>query len=79
MNLKAYLRTLSVEEKTLFAEKCGASLTHIKFVAYGAKNASCELAMAIERESGGDVTAEDIRPDAPWHVIRGKPSKQAAA
>ena len=71
MNLKAYLRTLTAEDRASFAARCGASLTHIKFVAYGAKNLSCELAINIERESGGVVRVEDLRPDADWRVIRG--------
>lgn len=71
MNLKTYLRTLSAEDRLSFAARCGASLTHLKFVAYGAKNLSCELAINIERESAGAVRVEELRPDADWHVIRG--------
>jgi DNA-binding transcriptional regulator YdaS (Cro superfamily) len=73
MNLKAYLRSLSKEQKESFAISCGCTLQHLKFVAYRAKQASESLAIAIERETGGLVTVEETRPDLidHWTYIRG--------
>jgi len=33
-----------------------------------------EHCIAIERETHGTVTVEDLRPDLDWAVIRGKPA-----
>ncbi|SMF93962.1 hypothetical protein SAMN02949497_1258 [Methylomagnum ishizawai] len=73
MDLKTYLRSLSQQQKEDFATRCSCTLQHIKFVAYRAKQASETLAMAIERQSGGAVTVEELRPDLieHWAYIRG--------
>jgi DNA-binding transcriptional regulator YdaS (Cro superfamily) len=33
-----------------------------------------EWCVAIERETAGAVTVEELRPDVDWAVIRGKPA-----
>ena len=73
-HLKSYLRKLPRDTRADFAQRCGCSLTHLKFVAYGAKRLSAELAIAIERESAGAVRVETLRPDITWAVIRGSES-----
>ena len=40
--------------------------------ATGNKRPSAEVAIRLEEASGGTIKAEDLRPDVPWHVIRGK-------
>lgn len=77
MSLKAFLRTLTADQKRDFADRCRASLSHLKFVAYGAKQPSGELAVRIEEASKGMVRAESLRPDIPWHVVRDGGSKAA--
>ena len=37
----------------------------------GLKRPSAEVAIRIEAATRGRVRVEDIRPDVPWHVIRG--------
>lgn len=37
----------------------------------GNKRPSAEVAIRIEAATAGKVTAEEVRPDVPWHVIRG--------
>ena len=44
----------------------------ISFYATGQKRPSAEVAIRIEAATNGAVKAEEIRPDIPWHVIRGK-------
>ncbi len=39
----------------------------------GTRPIPVDLAIAIERETGGQVTVEELRPDVDWAVIRGKP------
>ena len=77
MTLKEFMRTLSAQEKREFADRCGASLSHLKFVAYGAKQTSGELAVRIEAGSDGAVRAESLRPDIPWHVMRDESTRAA--
>lgn len=45
----------------------------------GARPLPLDRAIAIERETGGAVTVEELRPDIDWQVIRGKPAKEQAA
>jgi DNA-binding transcriptional regulator YdaS (Cro superfamily) len=40
--------------------------------ATGQKRPSAEVAIRLEDASEGTIKAEDLRPDVPWHVIRGK-------
>ena len=45
----------------------------------GVRRVPAERCPEIEAITNGAVRAEELRPDVPWHVIRGKPSKQVAA
>lgn len=63
----------------MFAARCGTSIGHLTNVAYGYRSCAESLAIAIERETGGAVTVEELRPDIDWQVIRGKPAKEQAA
>lgn len=38
-----------------------------------------EKCIALERETAGKVTVEELRPDVDWAVIRAKPAREAAA
>ena len=68
MNLRTYLGGLEPPVREDFAERCGTSLGHITNVMYGYKPCGPELAVSIERESGGAVTRRDLRPDD-WERI----------
>ena len=70
MELKQFIRSVPLDQREGFAQRCGTSLNYLKLVAYKAKPCSERLAIAIERESAGAVTVEELRPDVPWHVIR---------
>jgi DNA-binding transcriptional regulator YdaS (Cro superfamily) len=75
MTLKDFLRKLgSDEERAAFAVRCGTTLKYLRIVAYSAtkrRSLGAELCIYIERESHHQVTVEVLRPDIPWHVIRG--------
>lgn len=46
----------------------------------GRRALSAEQCIAIERETAGAVTVEELRPDIDWAVIRGhRPGPQEAA
>lgn len=63
MELKQYLSRLASGDRAKFAEQCGTSIGHLRNVAYGIRPASTELAVSIERESGGSVTRIEMFPD----------------
>lgn len=67
MDLKTYLRPMSMEARQEFAKRCGASRGHLQNICYG-KKCAAELASAIERESGGSVSRQELRPQDYWLV-----------
>lgn len=73
MDLKTFLSTLTLKERDALAEKCGTSAGHLRNVSYGYRSCGESLAIALERESGGSVTCEELRPDVDWSVLRGRP------
>lgn len=76
MQINAFLNSLpGLAERMSFARECGCSLTHLRFIGYGAKRCGEGLAIRIEQKSAGTVTVEELRPDVPWHVIRGRPPR----
>lgn len=68
MNLKTFLKNLPVAERESFASRCNTSYGHLRNVGYGQKTCAEILAVAIERESNGEVTRRESRPDD-WHLI----------
>lgn len=70
MNLKKYLMALSPSERGEFALRCGTTIGHLSNVANGYKPCSPELAVAIERESAGDVRGEGLTQKLDWAYIR---------
>lgn len=84
MDLKTYLyEKLPMGERDSFAERCDTSFGHLRNIAYG-KTCGESLAINIERESGGAVRCEDLRPDVDWAYLRStqpgqpKPTAEAA-
>ena len=70
MNLKKYLMALSPTERSEFARRCGTTIGHLSNVMNGHKPCSPELAVAIERESGGDIRGEGLTQKLDWAYIR---------
>lgn len=70
MALKHFLRPMNEEDRDAFATACGTTLKYLKLVAYKAKKPNAELCIAIERESGGVVPVESLRPDIDWAFRR---------
>lgn len=62
MDLKTYFFSLSTEARDAFALKCGTSRKHLQNVAYGYKQPSTELAVAIEANSKRAVTRQEMFP-----------------
>lgn len=78
MELKTFLQTIPLTERDTFARRCGTSFRHLQNVAYG-KTCGESLAINIERESGREVTCEELRPDVDWAAIRGTAPTERAA
>jgi DNA-binding transcriptional regulator YdaS (Cro superfamily) len=70
--LKDFIKQKYVDDSALaeFAQRCGTTVGQMKQVAGGYRRAGESLAINIERESGGAVRCEDLRPDVDWAYIR---------
>lgn len=71
MKLKTYLATLSLKDRDALAVRCDTTAAHLRNVSYGYRLCGESLAINLERESEGEVTCEELRPDVDWAVIRG--------
>jgi hypothetical protein len=68
--LKVFIKALPDDEaREAFAVRCKSTLGHIKNVMYGTRFAAPELAAALERETGGAVRCERLRPDLIWRRL----------
>ncbi|WP_095065337.1 YdaS family helix-turn-helix protein [Pseudomonas sp. Irchel s3f19] len=70
MTLSEYLKTMDKEGLAAFARCCGTSAGQLKQVAYGNRRASAGLAVSLDRETGGAIRCEDMRPDIDWAYLR---------
>ena len=68
MTLLEYIRQHGRRD---LAQAIGSSEAYISQLAHGHRRAGAELAMLIEQATAGAVRCEDLRPDVPWHVLRG--------
>ncbi|ARR46713.1 hypothetical protein CAY59_20940 [Vibrio campbellii] len=66
--LRAYLKTLTVGQQTLFATKCGTTIASLRVGISKKSKFGAELCVAIEKHSGGAVTRKALRPDS-WGEI----------
>lgn len=74
MLIPEYLSGLpSADDRKAFAVRCGTSLEYLRLIASGADGRRFResLCIAIERESAGAVTCEELRPDVDWAYLRG--------
>lgn len=65
-------RTLNRDGREKFAERCGTTANHLRNIAYGLGGKRCgeALCINIERETGGAVRCEELRPDIDWNYLR---------
>ena len=70
MDLKTYFLSLKADARADLAARCGTTLGHLRNVAYG-RVCGESLAINLERESGGLVSCEEMRPDVDWAFLRG--------
>ncbi|ELI8162584.1 TPA: transcriptional regulator [Yersinia enterocolitica] len=66
--LKTYLNTLSTDQKRLFAAECGTSINYLRKAISVGQVIGPELCVAIEENSNGAVSRQDLNPDN-WQKI----------
>lgn len=73
MKLRKFLKDNDIKGDSLdeFAQRCETTAGQIKQVAGEFRRAGESLAINIERETGGKVRCEELRPDVDWAYIRG--------
>jgi DNA-binding transcriptional regulator YdaS (Cro superfamily) len=76
MKLKPFLQTMTLVEREAFAKACKSGSSHLNNVSYGYRPCSPELAIRIERASGGKVTCEDVCPEFDWAYSRERKHRQ---
>ncbi|WP_193090535.1 YdaS family helix-turn-helix protein [Advenella sp. FME57] len=68
---KHFWLSMPVPQRRVFASACGTSYAYLNNFAHGQKKRIGEnLCINIERESGGKVVCEQLRPDVDWAVLR---------
>lgn len=68
--LKTYLNNLKRAEQVAFANRCLTSVGYLRNAISRNKRFGVELCISIERESGGIVRCEMLRPDVDWAYLR---------
>lgn len=68
MHFKSYFKALSVPEREIFAVQVGSSRGHLQNIAYGFRECSPILAVAIERVTNGMVRRQGFFPST-WQAI----------
>lgn len=68
MDLKTFLSDMTVVDRESFAKRCDSTRGVLQNIMYGVRPCSAELAVAVERESGGVVRRWDLRPDDWWRI-----------
>lgn len=78
-----YLKGVPLTEQEKFAERCGTTIGYLRKAVCIGQRIRESVVISIERESGGAVKVEAMRPDVDWSYIRGskktKPAKRLAA
>jgi hypothetical protein len=78
MELRKLWLSMSHEQRQALAMRCETTFGHLRNVVYG-KDCGEKLAIAIDRETGGVVRCEELRPDVDWAYLRGTSVEPQAA
>lgn len=69
--LKTYVNSLPPSEQEAFATRCRTTIGYLRKAMSIGQKLGESLCINIERESGGAVPCEDLRPDVDWAYLRG--------
>lgn len=76
--LRTYLNSLTTEDQHDFAARCNTSLSYLRKAISTEQQLGEQLALNIERESGGAVPLPTIRPDLAATLVASGYRKEAA-
>lgn len=65
-----YINALPVAARDGFAARCGTTIGYLRKAVSVGQRIKAETCINIERESGGAVACEDLRPDVDWATVR---------
>ncbi len=63
-----YIKKLPAQERDGFAVRCHTTLGYLRKMSSTQKPIGPEICVAIEHETGGEVTRKALRPND-WHLI----------
>jgi len=70
MTLLDYIKPLDKPALESLAKRCNTTAGQLRQVAYGNRRASASLAIALDRETDGEIRCEVTRPDIDWAYLR---------
>lgn len=80
--LRLYINQLAPDDQRDFATRCGTSVGYLRKAISTGQRFDGALVVNIQRESGGTVRCEDLRPDIDWAYLRSTdapaPGREAA-
>ena len=65
-----YLRGLPPQEQNAFAQRCRTSVGYLRKAASTKQQLGVELCIHLDRESGGVLRCERLRPGLDWDYLR---------
>lgn len=69
--LLAFLNALGKQDRSAFCIACGTTERYLRKAVSVSQRLGADLCINIDRESGGLVTCEHLRPDVDWAYLRG--------
>lgn len=72
--LLSYLNSLAPEQQRDYAARCGTSVGYLRKAISIGQRLGESLCISLDRESGGKVRCEDLRPDVDWDYLRSRKS-----
>ena len=68
--LLEYLNSLPAADQAAFAKRCGTTVGYLRKAVSVGQRLRAEVCINIERESGGRVRCEALRPEVDWEYLR---------
>lgn len=72
--LRTFLKGKPLEDQEDFADRCKTKIGYLRKAMSAKDRLGADLVLLIERESGGAVRCESLRPDVDWAYLRGSSS-----
>ena len=69
-SLILYLNQLPLERQAALCARCGTTIGYIRKLTSIAGQLNADVAINFERETGGSVRCETLRPSADWAYVR---------